>query len=625
MRPTTQHHQLVRWTESNIVLKRLGGIAIGALLAAGTVLLLRHGPVDVERATHAAEPTEEPQAVNHGAPAHHPPVREVVREIPTTLAATHRLASESEQQFALLDLLRSSDAGTMEALLDEAGTLDRFSPSREFAEHAIYTRYAELDPTAALGRMVADDVNWWALREVIALCAKTDPDGVLDYVDALDEPHRTMLAGIILRESKGLDDIQNAFAARFSLHGYLDRARALEAADTNPAGAWHAALWLDAGLRPGSLNLVAMEWARSDPVAAFQAASALADTQLRDDVHRTVVSEWMRTDPDAALDWVLALPPSSHREAIATALNTLARTDPKAALSTLIDSGDRVLIQRLSLRMAWSWANYDPQAATDWAFAQASSKIQSELIHTVMYTIARSSPEDAISLASRLDDALQRAAAFASVFATWAETDVRAAAAWIDASPRAAGDAIEAIVPAFAKLDPEEAFDWLMSRDATERRHVDRLIYEAAKASPSRARYLVGRIPDGPAKQSAARQLVSAWSQIDPQAVVREIPRLGLQTTHELYADVFRTWCQSNPDAAAAFLVQVPAASRDWALMGIIDHALSHGNDMALAERMYDRLATEDMRRRAAATLHSKLRDVDPERARRYRGEPSRR
>ncbi len=61
--------------------------------------------------------------------------------------------------------------------------------------------------------MVADDVNWWGLREAIALCAKSDPDGVLDYVDVLEEPVRTMLARIILRESKGLDDIQNAFAA----------------------------------------------------------------------------------------------------------------------------------------------------------------------------------------------------------------------------------------------------------------------------------------------------------------------------------------------------------------------------------------------------------------------------
>lgn len=603
------------------MLKWLGGIAIGVLLGAGTVLLLRHEPAAVERAMLAPDPTDEPHPIERPVPLRGPAVDESAppEATPTSLADTHRLASKSEQQLALLDLLRSSDSRTMEALLDEASALDRFSPSREFAEHAIYTRYAELDPRGALSRMVADDVNWWALREVIALCAKTDPDGVLDYVNLLQEPHRTMLAGIILREAKGLDDIRNAIAARFSLHRDLDRARALEAADTDPAGAWHAALSLDAGSLPGSLYLVARDWARSDPVAALQAAGALADPQLRERVEGTVVSEWMRADRDAALDWVLALPPSSHREAIATALNTLARTDSKTALDTLIDLGDRVLVERLSLRMAWTWGNYDPQAAYDWAFAQASSQMQGELIHPVMSTIARTAPEDAISLAYRLDDALQRAAAFRSVFATWAQSDVRAAARWIDASPQPPGDAAFQLIPAYAKLDPEEAFDWLMSLDASQHRHVDRLITETAKGSPDRARQLLDRMPGGPAKERAAGQLVTAWISADPQAAVGVIPRLGVDETDKLFKNAFRTWCESDPDAASAYLGQVPTASRDSAIMGIIDHALSRGNDVSLAERMFDRLASDQARQRAAERLYSTLRNIDAERANRYR------
>ena len=601
--------------------KWLAGIVIGALLGAGAVLLLRPGMPEVESAIPAPKPIEEPHSTEQPVPLRRPTVAETApRAIPSTLADTHRLASPFEQKLALLDLLRSSDPRAMEALLDEAGTLDRFSPRREFTEHAIYTRYAELDPRGAIGRMVADDVNWWALREVIALCAKTDPDGVLNTVDALGEPHRAMLAGIILREAKGRDDIRNAVAARFSLHRDLDRARALEAADTDPAGAWYAALSLDAGLRPGSLHLVATEWARSDPLAAFEAAAALPDTELRDRVEPVVVAEWMRADRDAALAWVLALPPSSHREAIATALSTLARTDPEAALDTLVDLGDRLLVGRLSLRIAWNWASYDPQAALDWAFAQAASPMPGELIHTVVSSIARSSPTDAISLASRLDDALQRTAAFQSVFATWAQSDVRAAARWIDASPKPPVGAVVQIIPAYAKLDPEEAFDWLMSQDAGQSGHVPLLISEVAKESPRRSRHLVDRLPAGPAKWRAARQLVVAWAKVDPQAAVGEIPRLGSTTAEELYRNAFQTWSQFDPDAATAFLGQVPAASRDSAIMGIIDHASSRGNDVALAERLYDRLTNDDMRRQAAATLHARLRAIDPERAKRYGG-----
>lgn len=603
------------------MLKWLGGIAIGALLGAGAVVFLGFELAEVEPASPASGPTQGPHSVMQPVPSRDPTVGErTPTETPATLADTHRLESPFEQKLALLEVLRSDDPRTMEALLDEARALDRFSPSREFAEHAIYTRYAEVDPQGALGRMVADEVNWWGLREVIALCAKTDPDGVLNYVDALSEPHRTMLAGTILREAKGRDDIQTAFAARFSLHRELDRVRTLESADTDPAGAWQAALTLDARSRPGSLSLIATQWARSDPAAAFEAAAALADTQLRESVEGRVVSDWMRTDRDAALDWVLALPPSRHREAIASALNTLAQTDPEDALATLVDLGDRTLIQRLSSRMAWRWATYDPQAASDWALAQTSSQMPPELIHTVMYTVTLSSPEDAISLAWRLDDALQRTSAFKSVFATWAQTDVRAAARWIDASPQPPVDAAAEIIPAYAKLDPDEAFDWLMSQDASQHHNVDKLIREAAKESPRRTRHLVDRIPDGPTRESAARQLVTAWVSVDPPAAVGEIPRLGLGTTEALYKTAFQTWCQSDPDAATAFLGRVPAASRDSAIMGIFDHALSRGNDLSLAERMYDRLSNGGLRRHAAAILHSRLRDIDRERAKRYEG-----
>ena len=375
------------------MLKWLGGIVIGALLGAGTVLLLRHELTDVEHATPAGSPTEEPHPVEQHVPLRDPTVGETApRETPATLADTQRLASSFEQKVALLDLLGSSDPRTMEALLDEARTLARLSPSREFVEHAIYTRYAELDPLGALGRMVARRCQLVGPARIDrAVLPRPTPTGVLNYVDSLGEPRRMMLAGTILREAKGRDDIQNAVAERFSLHRELDRARALEAVDTDPAGAWHAALSLDAGSRPGSLYLVATQWARSDPTAAFDAAAALADTQLRDRVESAVASEWMRADRDAALDRVLTLPPSSHREAIAAALNTLAQTDPEAALASLVDLNDRILIQRHSSRMAWRWVSYEPQAAYDWAFAQASSEMPSELIHPVMYTIALSS------------------------------------------------------------------------------------------------------------------------------------------------------------------------------------------------------------------------------------------
>ena len=65
------------------MLKWLGGIGIGALLGAGTVLLLRHELTDVEYATPAGSPTEESYPVEQHVPLRDPTVGETApREIP---------------------------------------------------------------------------------------------------------------------------------------------------------------------------------------------------------------------------------------------------------------------------------------------------------------------------------------------------------------------------------------------------------------------------------------------------------------------------------------------------------------------------------------------------------------
>ncbi|MDE0421227.1 MAG: hypothetical protein OXK76_10145 [Gammaproteobacteria bacterium] len=109
------------------------------------------------------------------------------------------------------------------------------------------------------------------------------------------------------------------------------------------------------------------------------------------------------------------------------------------------------------------------------------------------------------------------------------------------------------------------------------------------------------------------------WLVADPRAVLREIPPLGLEWPNAIYNDAFQTWSETDSEAAIAFLNQVPAASRDAAVMGIFDHALYSANDAGLAERMYDRLAGDEARQRAAATLHSMFQAIDPQRAERYR------
>lgn len=130
---------------------------------------------------------------------------------------------------------------------------------------------------------------------------------------------------------------------------------------------------------------------------------------------------------------------------------------------------------------------------------------------------------------------------------------------------------------------------------------------------------MVQRVRDKETRNRAASRLLTVWVGVDPEAAVREIPRLGVANADDAYRLTFEAWAAYDTDGAVAFLSQVPAAERDAAIGGVISQALYGNNDTATAERLYARLTGDRARRRAASMLYSRLRDLNPPRAERYR------
>ena len=89
-------------------------------------------------------------------------------------------------------------------------------------------------------------------------------------------------------------------------------------------------------------------------------------------------------------------------------------------------------------------------------------------------------------------------------------------------------------------------------------------------------------------------------------------------SSQQLYQSAFQSWSGFDREGATAFLNQIPASSRDWAINGILTQAL-YGADTAFAERMYKRLAGDEVRQQAARMMYLFLSRTDPERAERYR------
>ena len=80
---------------------------------------------------------------------------------------------------------------------------------------------------------------------------------------------------------------------------------------------------------------------------------------------------------------------------------------------------------------------------------------------------------------------------------------------------------------------------------------------------------------------------------------------------------MFGNWSHFDRRGAVGYLNRIPASHRDAAIQSILQRALN-GGDIAFAERMYDRLASDESRKSAATNMYVFISRTDPKRAARY-------
>ena len=624
------------------MIKRVGIFVAGLAIGAGAVLLITRDEVEDERGSEreTAEVSPPPAPARNAAP--------VSRAV--SLAEIHELPSRFERFAAMYDLLRSANVRAVEDLLEESEALPEEGGS---LRSVIYSRYVQLAPRAAATRLLAEGGDRpVGLMPALSAWASDDLDAALGFVDTLDPSLRTQAAMFIISQSEGLSDSRKEqIAQRFSIEPYLGQMRASAEARTDPASAWRNALSMEVGeTRTRALWGIAYTWFNEDPSAALSALDSLADRSNRDSWQRTLLRRWSAANREAAWDWVLAQPRSARRATLLVqvaaavaedspsemleiastldpeerrsiaqqVLRVWARTDPRAALAALEEMADPQLTQTAQHSVISSWTQSDPRSAFEWVRAQPPSSGQSSLLATTLGAYATSDPERALALASNLDGG-HRSRAIETILRQWANEDPLAAAAWLDSSSDKTSAAVSAVVGGYTKLDPEAAFDWLMDQSAgAQLQSVSTVVRDVAAKSPAAARRLIERIDDREARQIAGSQLMSTWVETDPRAAVRAIARMDDDLSQQLYQSAFRSWSGFDREGATAFLNQIPASSRDWAIDGILTRSL-FGGDTAFAERMYNRLAGDEARQQAATTMYFFLTRTDPERAERYR------
>ena len=534
----------------------VGGVILGALLALAMLDARPDSPVeptsfaarvlpDVDRQSASATKPE-----STARPTPHPESLKEILQIPGDFAQTA----------ALYQLAMGLGEARILELLDEARTL---RPAREgrAASAILYSRYAELDPEAAVDRvlLLGGSNQTAGLAQVFHIWAGVDLDAALARALSLGMQERLVVGMAILQSRDGLSGVERESIARqLGLAGVLpqlEAQRQLSSVD-DPVAAWSTAIGMRNRLEQSQrLQMLAEVWARMDPSAAMAAVESLDRADLREQLQRQVARHWVANDAEGAVEWVLAQPQSQNRSSLITStLALLAANDPARALelTDVLTGAER---QQAVAGVLGAWSRVDPRSA-----AESMAAIQ-------------------------------------------------------DAATR--GMAVARIARSYAQQYPDEAAQWLTELDPAEADQAAvGIVRTLARNDPVAASTLVLGITDSSLRRTAASQLVNNWARIDPEQAVRwasEVDEPELRA--QLYKSVLPQWAVYDANAALSYVNRIGGLQEREAAVTAVMISV---RDPVVKERLYEGLTLPDSRRNAARQLYHYFLRADPDRAGAY-------
>ena len=173
-----------------------------------------------------------------------------------------------------------------------------------------------------------------------------------------------------------------------------------EVAQTDPEGAFNYAQSIENDPDNSIVLTTASIWASTDPRSALTAATGIERRAVRNAVAEMVVRTWARAEPEAVLEGVDSLPADLQESAASTALSAIARESPQEAADLVAAMGSGSVKTSSARNVVTTWSRHDHKAALDWILNEPGvEEIRSELLFSIMHSLARADPDLAMSTA----------------------------------------------------------------------------------------------------------------------------------------------------------------------------------------------------------------------------------
>jgi hypothetical protein len=205
-------------------------------------------------------------------------------------------------------------------------------------------------------------------------------------------------------------------------------------------------------------------WAAADVASVAAWAERSPAGSSRQLALEILAIEWANTDLSSTAEWARQLPDATEQQTLLlAAANEAVRTDPVEALRLAVEFPEATEGRDTIRRAAMEWASKDAAGAMEWAKTIPDEALRHTILAAEFVAWAETAPDAAATHALEslpdgrlLDDTL------VSIVQRWAQTDARAAAAWVERFPpgplRAA--AVENLLSQWRQSDPVAAQGW---------------------------------------------------------------------------------------------------------------------------------------------------------------------
>jgi hypothetical protein len=168
---------------------------------------------------------------------------------------------------------------------------------------------------------------------------------------------------------------------------------------------------------------------RPDLALAF--VEQLPVATLRGSVAQRAIMKWAESDPLSAFEWATAQPPAIQEFVYPKLVPKLARADLQFVLGIPLESLPHEAQENWVTSVFNEYSQQDPVGAENWLQQFADHPLYATWQTQAAYRLARQDPRAGLDSLARLEPSPRTLSAMNSVIRTWAGSDPSAAAEWV--------------------------------------------------------------------------------------------------------------------------------------------------------------------------------------------------